>query len=84
MDWIAILGFCAATLTAGASLPQAIKTIRTKRAKDLSLLMYAMAVVGSTVWVLYGIIRQDMPVAAASIIALCFNIPVLILKIKYK
>lgn len=84
MNWVTVLGFCAATLTTGAFLPQAIKTIRTKQTKDISLLMFAMMVAGGVVWAMYGIARQDMPVVIANIIGLCFNIPILILKIKYK
>lgn len=84
MNLITILGLCAAILTTGAFLPQAIKTIRTKQTKDISLLMFVMIVAGNVVWALYGIARQDFPVVIANIIVLCFNIPILILKIKYK
>lgn len=84
MNLITVLGLCAAILTTGAFLPQAIKVIMTRQTKDLSLTMYAMLVIGLAVWAAYGIIRQDMPVAFANIVALCFNTLILILKIKYK
>lgn len=82
--WITIIGLFAAVGTTGAFLPQAVKTIRTKQTRDLSLSMFVMLVVGIIGWVIYGILIQDLPVIIANSAALLFNIPILFLKIKYK
>lgn len=55
-----IIGMLAGAATCAASLPQAIKTIRTGQTRDLSLATYAILNAGLALWVLYGI-QVDSP-----------------------
>lgn len=84
MSWIVFIGFFAAICTTFSFLPQAIKSIKTKQTKDLSLMMYVLLVIGVFCWVVYGILIKDWPVIIANAITLCINGILLILKIKYK
>jgi len=84
MNLITLLGLVAATFTTVSFLPQAIKTIKTKRTKDLSLGMYSVLTTGIFLWLLYGIFIQDLPIILANGITLIFTAIILFLIIKYK
>lgn len=82
MDWITIIGLIAATFTTISFLPQAIKIIRTKLTRDLSLAMYSILVIGIFLWLVYGILIKDLPLIIANAITLLFASIILILKIR--
>lgn len=66
MDYIQILGLAAAVFTTGANLPQAYKVIKTKSTKSLSAISFSMLFLGSLTWVIYGTLRDDIPVILAN------------------
>lgn len=70
MDIMDILGFTAAFLTTFSFFPQAYKTIRTKDTAGISLWMYCVFTLGVLIWFVYGIMRNDLPVAIANMITL--------------
>lgn len=53
-DPLEILGLIAGAFGTLASLPQAIKIIRTRSAEDLSLMMFVLAMTGCVLWGIYG------------------------------
>ena len=81
---VGILGSIAAVCTTIAFIPQAIKTIRSKHTKDLSLGMYGLLNVGILLWLCYGILIKEIPVILANGITLIFTLIILALIIKYK
>ncbi len=83
MNGIAIVGFLAAFCTTISFLPQVIKIIKIKETKDISFLMYAILIAGIFLWIIYGILKQDMPVIVANVIAFVLAVTVLTLKIKH-
>lgn len=84
MNTITTVGLIAAVLTTSSFLPQAIKTIRTKNTKDISLAMYVIFSSGVLLWLIYGILIKDVPVVAANAVTLVFALIILIYKLKYK
>ncbi len=84
MDGITIVGFLAAFCTTISFLPQVIKIIKIKETKDISFLMYAILIGGISLWIIYGISKQDVPVIVANVITFVLATTVLILKIKYR
>ncbi len=84
MNWLTALGLLAAICTTTSFLPQAIKVIKTKHTKDLSLGMYALLSIGLCLWFAYGILVNDLPLMMANGITLIFTAIILFLKIKYK
>jgi MtN3 and saliva related transmembrane protein len=84
MDFITILGLVAATCTTISFIPQAIKAIRTRHTKDLSLGMYTLLTTGIILWLIYGVFKNDLPIILANGITLVFAATILFLKIKYK
>lgn len=79
-----MLGLFAAVLTTVGFIPQAVKIIRTRHTRDLSLGMYILLMIGVLSWLSYGILIKDLPVIAANGVTSVFIISILILKIRYK
>ncbi len=79
-----IIGLAAAFCTTFSFLPQAIKVIKTKQTKDLSLVMYSVFTTGVLLWLMYGISVNDIPLIIANSITLIFALIILIMKIRYK
>lgn len=84
MESNTILGLLAATCTTIAFLPQAIRTIKTRQTKDLSLGMYSILTTGVFLWLFYGILVGDLPLILANAITFIFAFIILIFKLKYK
>ena len=80
---IEILGYISATLTTIAFLPQIIKTIQTKSAKDVSMGMFVLFTIGVFLWIIYGILTKTYPVLIANAVIFCLALIQIILKIKY-
>lgn len=79
-----MIGTIAACLTTLASIPQVIKVIQTKNTEGISLGMYIMQVVGVFLWLLHGIIIQDLPLIVANAITFVLAATILGYKIRYK
>ena len=79
-----IIWMIAAFSTTISFLPQAIKTIKTKDTKSLSLPMYLLFTFGVFMWLIYWIEINSLPVILANSITLILAWIILIYKIKYK
>ena len=53
--YIEFLGYFAAILTTLAFIPQLTKTLKTKKAEDVSLTTLIMFLTGVAAWIIYGI-----------------------------
>ncbi len=67
---IDLVGALAAILTTTAFFPQAIKTIRTRDTRGLSLTMYTLLLAGVTLWLVYGLSIGNWPLILANAIVL--------------
>jgi MtN3 and saliva related transmembrane protein len=84
MEPYTILGLIAAICTTISFVPQAIRVIKTKQTRDISLGMYLIFSTGTFLWLLYGIFTKDIPIIAANSITFIFSFTILALKLKYK
>ncbi len=80
---VEIFGYIAAILTTAAFLPQLIKTFKTKKADDVSLLTLIMFIIGVLGWIIYGFKISSMPILLANSITLILNLLILISKIYF-
>jgi MtN3 and saliva related transmembrane protein len=76
------IGYMAATLTTMAFVPQAIKTIRTRDTEGLSVLMYLGFAVGVFLWMIYGIIRDDIVIIVANVLTFFLALPILVIAMR--
>jgi len=84
MDIVQIIGIIAAILTTSSFLPQAIKVIKTKETKGISLRMYILFFLGVILWLIYGILTKDLPIIIANTVTVVLAGIILSMKIKYK
>lgn len=73
-EWI---GFLATMFSALCYIPQIQRIRRTQSSKDISFWMFAIWIVGSSVWIIYGIRVNRMPVILTNSINLIFRVWVL-------
>ena len=78
-----IFGYFAAILTTAAFLPQLIKTLKTKKADDVSLITLIMFITGVLSWIIYGYKISSIPIVIANLITLILNILILISKVYF-
>ena len=78
-----IFGYFAAILTTVAFLPQLIKTLKTKKADDVSLTTLIMFIIGVLSWIIYGYKISSTPILFANLITLILNLLILISKIYF-
>jgi MtN3 and saliva related transmembrane protein len=84
MNWTQIIGLGAGFLTALSLIPQVVKTLKDKKAEDVSLLTLFVLQAGIILWIVYGIKRDDFPIILTNSISLLVNIIMVILGIRYK
>jgi MtN3 and saliva related transmembrane protein len=82
MVLVEAVGYIAASCTTLAFLPQAVKVIRDKDTRSLSLGMYALFTVGVGLWLVYGILKRDYVITAANAITVILSLAILIIKIR--
>ncbi len=75
------LGYCAAALTTGAFVPQAVLTLRTRDVSGISLHMYGAFTAGVALWLAYGIVLREWPIVAANAVTLVLGVTILVTKI---
>lgn len=80
---IEFFGYFAALLTTLAFLPQLIKTLKTQKADDVSLLTLIMFLTGVLSWIIYGYKISSIPILIANIITFILNLLILIFKINF-
>ena len=84
MDKIEWIGIIAGILTAGSMLPQVIKAIKEKKVEDVSLLMLITLFSGVGLWIVYGVMKKDLPIIATNVFSALVNATMIVLRIKYK
>ena len=72
-----IIGILAGSLTSISLLPQLIKLLKEKKSDDISIAMLLVLLAGVCLWVVYGIMKEDLPI----IITNCFSVLVNLLNI---
>lgn len=78
-----IVGYLAAVMGTLIMFPQLIKTIKTKSAKDVSMGMLIVFLINCFLWIIYGTLIKDGPVAISNSLVFIILIIEVILKIKY-
>ena len=78
-----IIGFMATGFAVSSTIPQIRKALRTKKSDDVSIRFIIVLIIGLSLWVVYGIGRNDIVINIGNSIAVALNIFMLFLKIKY-
>jgi MtN3 and saliva related transmembrane protein len=77
------IGFAAAFLTTSAFVPQLVRVLRLRSAREISLPTFLMFSAGVFLWLLYGIDSGSRPVIASNAVTLVISVSILVLKLRY-
>ena len=77
------IGLLAGTLTSIASIPQVVKTLKTRHVRDISVWQPLLLAFGVALWMLYGILINDWPLILANITPLICNAVLTVMKVRY-
>ncbi|MDN3705843.1 SemiSWEET transporter [Myroides ceti] len=79
-----VIGTIAGILTSVSMIPQLIKVLKEKEVENLSWMMIAVLLTGVSLWVVYGIMREEWPIIISNAFSVMVNITLLIAYFLYK
>lgn len=77
------IGYVAATMTTISFLPQLIRVVKLRSARDISLGMFLIFTLGTTFWLVYGLLVHSLPVSIANGVTLVLSASILALKLRF-
>lgn len=77
-----MIGVVAGVLTTSAFVPQVMKTWRTGSARDFSLGLLALPVVGNSLWLVHGAATGSTGLVAANLVTVPLTLYLLGVKVK--
>ena len=77
------IGLVGAALTTLCWLPQALKTIRERDTRAISLPATVVFALGTLLWLVYGVALGDWPLIASSAVTAALMLVILRLKLRY-
>jgi MtN3 and saliva related transmembrane protein len=77
------IGATGALLTTICWVPQAVKIIRNRETRAISLSGTALCTLGVLLWLLYGLAIVDGPLIGSSIVTFAMTATILVLKIRH-
>ncbi|MBE6451815.1 MAG: glutathione synthetase [Alphaproteobacteria bacterium] len=84
MNIFEIIGYIAGLSVAVCFLPQSIKTIRTQKTDDISLLSYFIYNIGIICWIIYGWYLSSLQMMLFNGISLVSSVSIFIITLKNK
>jgi len=84
MDLIDIIGIVAGIFTSSSIVPQIIKTLKKKKAREVSVFMFIVMMTGNALWVYYGFDKSDVAIISTNFLALGLNITMVVLKYRFR
>jgi MtN3 and saliva related transmembrane protein len=76
-----VLGLIAGACTTLSFLPQVIRTLRTRHARDLSAAWLLIFGLGTALWLTYGLLKSDIAIALAN--GVTFGLVMVLIIAKY-
>lgn len=83
MPPVELLGYAASLASGGAFLPQAIRALRTRQTRDLSLSSVALGAAGTVLWASYGVLIGSGPVTLSNLVVMPFALATLGMKLRH-
>ena len=82
-ETIDFIGYVAATCTTLSFLPQLIRVIKLRSAREISLGMFFIFSTGTALWLTYGLLSHSKPVIVANAVTCVLSISILVLKLRF-
>ena len=74
MNFIDAIGLFAGACVTISTVPQMLNVWKTKKVKQISLRMFGTLTFGIAIWVVYGILKNDLPIIITNSISLILNL----------
>lgn len=84
MNSLDILGLVATVFTTSSFVPQVWKIWKSKDVSGISLPTYLIITIGLFLWLVYGILKADMPLMVANAVMVVLTAAITIMKIMYE
>jgi MtN3 and saliva related transmembrane protein len=78
-----IVGITAGVLTSSALVPQLIKMVKNKETEDVSAIMLIVLISGITLWIVYGMMKSDLPIIVTNSFSFLINGLMIFFRFKY-
>lgn len=78
------IGYLAATLTTASFVPQVWQTFRTRDVQSISLTMYSVFLIGSSLWLVYGLMAAAWPIVVANGVTAALACAILVMKLQFQ
>jgi len=79
-----IVGYLAAIVGTALMLPQVIKTFRSRKIENISLMMLILYFLNCLLWLIYGILIVAWPVILCNIVGFFISIILLLLHYRFR
>ena len=79
-----ILGLVATCFTTSSFVPQVITTYKTRDVSGISLSTYVIITFGLALWLIYGILKHDLPLIVANSMMVILTFSIAVMKIKFE
>ena len=83
MTHLDILGLIATAFTTSSFVPQVWRTWKTRDVSGISLPTYAIITVGLALWLVYGILKNDLPLTVANAVMVVLTGAITVMKIVF-
>lgn len=84
MDAAQLFGLAAGFLTTLAFIPQVVRIWRSRSARDISLPTFTLFTVGVGLWLVYGILKQELPIILSNAVTLGLAGAILAMKLRFR
>jgi len=82
MDYVEVIGLIAAAMGGVSLFPQVLKVLRTKSTKDISREMFLLLTCSIFLWLIYGILLNNIPIIIANFFGFIQALIILFVKIE--
>lgn len=83
MTSLDILGLVATSFTTASFAPQAWHIWRTRDVSGISLVTYLVLTFGLALWLIYGLLKGDLPLVVANSVMVVLTAAITVMKIVY-
>ena len=80
LDW---LGLVASVFTTSSFIPQVWRTWKTRDVSGISLPTYLIITIGLALWLVYGILRGDLPLTVANAVMVVLTGSITVMKVVF-
>ena len=84
MQLAQVIGLMAGTITSITFIPQVIRIWKTRSAKDLSMVMMLLLIIGTSLWLSYGLMIRDAAIIYTNSRVLAMSLIMMFFKLRYK